>query len=216
MDGSFAWAGEVGEKFRVELGDDIINPMSALAQTKWTAAEYLDFERRAEEKHEFLNGEIFAMSGASKEHNRIAWNLVTLLGPQLDARGCEGFVGDMRVHIPATGLYTYPDLAVACDAPRFEDDELDTLLNPIALFEILSASTDGYDRGKKFAHYRSLDSLRVYVLIAQDEPRIEIFSRRDDGGWILQEAVGLDAAIAVEEIGAELRLREIYARVFSA
>jgi len=141
--------------------------MSAEPHSRISLEDYLAAERQAETKSEYLKGEVFAMSGASRQHNLIVWNLSGALYSQLRGRGCEAYVGDVRVHIPATGLYTYPDIAVVCGEPRFEDGELDTLLNPTLLIEVLSPSTEGYDRGKKAAHYRTLDSLREYVLVSR-------------------------------------------------
>ena len=202
-----------GDRLREPDRDKVL--LMGQAQKKWTSEEYLAFERHAEKKHEFYEGEMFAMSGASKAHNRISWNLVSLLDPQIRAQGCEGFVGDMRIKIPATGFYTYPDLAIACEEPRFEDDQLDTLLNPVALIEILSPTTEGYDYGKKFAHYRSIPELRFYLLVSQAEPRLELYTRRDDGRWLLSESIGLDSVLEIDKLGVELALRQVYARVFS-
>lgn len=187
--------------------------MSAEPHRRVSIEDYLAAERRAETKSEYLDGEVFAMTGASRSHNLIVWNLSAVLHGQLKARGCEAYVGDMRVLIPSAGLYTYPDITVACGEPRFEDGELDTLLNPTLLIEVLSPSTEGYDRGKKSAHYRTLDSLREYVLIAQDEARVELFARQDDGHWLLSEAAGLDGTILLASIGCELRLADVYDRV---
>jgi len=187
--------------------------MSAEPHRRVSLEDYLAAERQAETKSEFLNGEVFAMSGASRQHNLIAWNLSGALYPQLKERGCEAYVGDMRVHIPATGLYTYPDLAVVCGEPRFEDEELDTLLNPTLLVEVLSPSTEGYDRGRKSAHYRTLDSLGEYLLVSQDEVRVELFTRQEDGHWLLSEASRLDETVTLGSIGCVLRLADVYDRV---
>ena len=134
---------------------------------------------------------------------------------QLKGRACETYAGDMRVHVPATGLYTYPDVTVICGEPRFEDSEVDTLLNPTLLIEVLSPSTEGYDRGKKFAQYRTLESFREYVLVSQEEVRVEIFTRQDDGHWLLSEEAGrLEETVPLASIGCELRLADVYERVF--
>lgn len=127
--------------------------MSVIPKTKLTPEEYLEFERRSEIKHEFFDGEIFAMSGARRNHNVIAWNIGGELRQKLKNKNCEAYPADMRVFVPETGLYTYPDLVVVCGEPVFQDDVFDTLLNPILLIEVLSDSTEGYDRGKKFQHY---------------------------------------------------------------
>ncbi len=133
--------------------------------------EYLAMERQAETKSEYYAGEVFAMAGASRKHNLIVPNLAYLLVGQLKSRSCEVYNSDMRVKVSATGLYTYPDLAVVCGKPRFDDDQEDTLLNPTVIVEVLSKSTEAYDRGEKFAMYRALESMTDYLLIAQDIAR---------------------------------------------
>ena len=175
-----------------------------------TAAEYLTLERQAETKSEYWNGGIYAMSGASRNHNRITFNLARRIGNQLDGKPCEGYANDMRVKVSPTGLYTYPDVIVVCGEPRFEDDQLDTLLNPQVIIEVLSESTEKYDRGDKFAHYRMLDSLADYLLVAQHQPLIEHFQRQTDGSWRYSVAQGLEAEIAIPAIGCVLRLVEVY------
>jgi len=189
--------------------------MSAEPHRRVAIEDYLAAERRAETKSEYLDGEVFAMSGASRPHNLIALNPAASVHGQLRGRPCETYAGDMRVYMPAAGLYTYPDVTVVCGEPRFDDAELDTLLNPTLVIEVLSPTTEGYDRGKKFAHYRTLDSLREYVLIAQDEARVELFARQDDGHWLLSEAAGLDGTILLASIGCELRLADVYDRVIA-
>jgi len=175
--------------------------------------EYLAFERRSEGRHEFLHGEIFAMTGASLRHNRLATNLAVSLGLQLRGRPCELYIADMRVRVAATGLYTYPDLVVVCGEPRFADAELDTLLTPTLIVEILSPTTEATDRGRKFAHYRRLESLAEVLLIAQDRVAVEHYSRLPEGGWHLREATGLDDRVILPAIGCELPLSEVYERV---
>ena len=179
-----------------------------------TPAEYLAFERQqTDAKHEYLNGQITAMSGASREHNLIVGNAFASLHAQLRGRGCEVYSNDMRVHIPATGLYTYPDIVALCGEPVFEGDQFDTLLNPHVIIEVLSSSTEAYDRGAKFAHYRSIESLQAYVLIAQDRPHIELFERGTDGRWVLSEAKGLESRLELEALGCILELSEVYERI---
>ena len=187
--------------------------MSAEPQRVWTAEEYLAFDRRHEGKHELLDGDILAMSGASRAHGRISWNVAGSLYPQLEKQGCEGFVGDMRVRVPVTDRYTYPDLVVVCGEPRFEDAELDTLLNPSLIVEILSPSTEERDRGTKLFHYRSIPSLRVILLIAQDKIHIEQFLRQDDGTWILSDTDDRDSVLELSAIGSRLTVADIYHRV---
>jgi Uma2 family endonuclease len=187
--------------------------MSAEPHRRTRLEDYLAAERQAETKSEYLDGEVFAMAGASRQHNLIVWNLAAALHAQLKGRGCEVYVGDMRLLVSATGLYTYPDLAVACGEPQFEDVGLDTLLNPTLLIEVLSPSTEGYDRGKKAAHYRTLGSLREYALVAQEEVRVEVLTRQENGHWLLSEAGRLDDSIPLGSIGCTLRLADVYERV---
>lgn len=175
-------------------------------------SEYLALEREAEIKHEYYAGEMFAMAGASREHNAIGVSLTQLLANALQPGGCEIYASDMRLKVDRTGLYTYPDAVVTCAAPQFEDDRFDTLLNPQAVFEILSESTEKY-RGKKFGHYRQIDSLIDYVLVSQEEPLVEVYTRQDDGTWKLAIAKGLETSITVPSIDIPLRLADLYARV---
>lgn len=186
--------------------------MSALSQKQWTSEEYLALERAGDEKHEFIGGSIYLMTGASREHNLIVFNLATALGNQLRGKPCEAYVNDMRVQVNRQD-YTYPDLALVCEPPEFEDDSVDTLLNPTLLIEVLSPSTEQYDRGKKFESYRSLSSLQEYLLIAQDRPHIERYLRQEEGSWIFSEMNGLDASVAFNSIGCTLLLAEIYEKV---
>jgi Uma2 family endonuclease len=187
--------------------------MSRPAEQFITAADYLVLERQAETKSEYLNGYIYAMSGASLKHNRIVAGLATTLGTQLRRKPCEPFFGDMRVKVSPTGLYTYPDVVVVCGEPQLEDQNFDTLLNPKVIVEVLSESTENYDRGDKFAHYRALESLTDYLLAAQNQPFIEHFHRQADGSWLYSAAQGLEAEIEIATIGCVLRLAEVYERV---
>ena len=184
--------------------------MSQLAEQFITAADYLALERQAETKSEYLNGRIYAMSGASEEHNTIVFNLARRIGNQLDKKPCRGYVNDMRVKVNPTGLYTYPDVVVVCGEPRFEDQHVDTLLNPTVIIEVLSDSTAAYDRGEKFAHYRALQSLSDYLLVAQDQPRIEHYQRQPDGRWLYSATDGLEAQVEITNIGCVLHLAEVY------
>lgn len=174
--------------------------------------EYLALEREARFKSQYHDGEIFAMAGASRAHNLIGLNLGAEINQRLKGRSCEAYVNDMRVLVEVTGLYTYPDVTVTCEEPRFLDEEADTLLNPTLIAEILSPSTERYDRGQKFAHYRRVASLREYLLISQDRALIERYTRRGDG-WVLTEYNGLDDVLQLDSIECEVPLRDIYARV---
>ena len=187
--------------------------MSAvLEQPRYTAEDYLTLERSASIKSEFHNGEIYAMTGASRKHNLITFNIAGELRSQLKKRPCEAYINDMRVKAIEARSYHYPDIAVVCGAPQFEDTHFDTLLNPTLLIEVLSPSTEAYDRGGKFAHYRKIASLREYLLISQDQPGIERYLRQGDV-WILSEAVGLEASMPLESIDCLLSLREVYDKV---
>jgi Uma2 family endonuclease len=190
--------------------------MSALSQPQsaWTSPqEYLARERKAEYKSEYLRGEIFAMSGVSREHNLIAGNVFGEIRRQFRGRACEVYMSDVRVKVEDSGLYTYPDVVAVCEEPQFEDDEVDTLLNPTLIVEVLSKSTEGYDRGAKFEHYRKLTSLREYVLIAQDKPHVEHFIRQEGGMWLLWETGDLEVVVRLPAVKAELTVAEIYEKV---
>ncbi len=174
-------------------------------------AEYLAFERaQTDARHEYLNGEIVAMSGASLAHNTIVSNLVISLGIQMRGRSCNVFANDMRVKIPATSLYTYPDVVAFCGVPELEDKTADTLLNPSVIIEVLSPSTEAYDRGAKFAHYQRIDTLQAYVLVSQDRPRIELFIKRTSGDWLYFVADATDATVRLDAIDCELLVSEVY------
>jgi Uma2 family endonuclease len=188
--------------------------MASQQQPTCTPEEYLARERMAQEKHEFFDGHIYAMSGASRSHVRITANLIAALHGQLRSRGCDLFTGDMRVSVSQTGLYTYPDATVVCGQAQFADDAFDVLLNPTVVVEVLSPSTESYDRGRKFEHYMRLASLREYVLITQDRMRVERFTRAADGrGWVLSAAEGVEASLELPSIGCVLRLADLYERV---
>jgi Uma2 family endonuclease len=175
-----------------------------------TPGEYLLRERRAEYKTEYYSDELRAMTGASRAHNRIVFRLAAMLEPVLRARGCEGYAGDMRVRVERTGAYVYPDVVVACGEPRFEDAELDTLLNPTVVIEVLSRTTEDYDRGRKWEHYRRIPSLRHYVLISQERPRMEVDTLQDSGLWRHVLIEGMEAEVTLEEIGFTFHLAELY------
>jgi len=178
-----------------------------------TPQEYLELERRAETRSEYIDGEAYLMSGASREHTQIAANLTIELGLQFKDKPCELYPLEMRTKVSSTGLYTYPDIAAVCGEPLFEDSHFDTLLNPTLIIEVLSESTESYDRGKKFAHYRNLPSLREYVLVSQWEYRIERFFRTEDGSWLYTESTAPDGSMELTSVGARLTLSSVYAKV---
>jgi len=185
---------------------------AVLTQAHYTAEEYLTLERSASSKSEFHDGQIYAMTGASRKHNLITVNIAGELRNQLKKRPCEAYGSDMRVKVTEARSYHYPDIVVACGTPEFEDAHVDTLLNPTLLIEVLSPSTEAYDRGGKFAHYRKIPTLREYLLVAQDQPSIERYVRQGDV-WILTEAVGLEADMPLESIDCVLSLCEVYDKV---
>jgi Uma2 family endonuclease len=181
-------------------------------QTHYSEEDYLVLERNALYKSEFHDGEIFAMTGASRKHNLVSGNIYRELSLQLKKRRCEAYMSDMRVKAAKSHSYHYPDIAVVCGTPQFEDAHVDTLLNPTLLIEVLSPSTEAYDRGAKFAHYRKIASLCEYLLVTQDQPSIERYVRQGDV-WILTETVDIGATVALESIGCSLSLREVYDKV---
>jgi Uma2 family endonuclease len=185
--------------------------MASNPKTFITPEEYLELERKAEFKSEYFNGEIFAMGGASPRHVLIVTNLVVGLGTQLRGKPCGVFSSDLRVKIPATGLYTYPDVVVLCDKPQYDDKQKDTLINPTVIVEVLSKSTKDYDRGEKFEQYRSIESFTEYILAAQDKFHVEHFARQTDGSWLLKETNNIEDSIKLDSIGCELQLADIYA-----
>ena len=196
------------------------------AQIRLTPEEYIAFERKALPdaeiiRHEYINGELIAMSGASREHNLITGNIFGELRTFLRGSECETYANEMRVSTPTTTSYFYPDVVVVCEEPRFEDDVFDTLLNPIILVEVLSPSTEVYDRREKFAHYRHLASLQEYVLVSQDQVRVEHYRREEKQetppvtgkDWIFTDFQELEESLLLTSIQCELPLQEIYERV---
>jgi Uma2 family endonuclease len=175
--------------------------------------DYLAWERQQETRHEYIDGEIFAMTGASREHNLVCGNTFSALHAQLRGGACEVYNNDMRVKVSETGMYTYPDITAACGQPQFEDAEVDTLLNPVLIIEVLSDSTERYDRGAKFAHYRNLPSLQDYLLVAQTECRVEHYRRQDESHWLLSEYRGLEDMIELVSVNCRLLVADMYERV---
>lgn len=184
--------------------------MSTAVKTQLTPQEYLARERRAETRSEYYRGEMFAMAGASWEHTVIKDNLSGEIRNQLKGGPCRTLSSDMRVKVSSTGLYTYPDLVVGCDEPQFDDEVKDTLLNPRVIVEVLSESTEKYDRGAKFAQYRQISSVREYVLVAQDSPLVERFVRQPDDNWLLTTFGELTQTFSFGTIPVSIPLVEIY------
>ncbi|HVF28480.1 MAG TPA: Uma2 family endonuclease [Pyrinomonadaceae bacterium] len=188
--------------------------MSTQAKTFITPEEYLAAEREAESKSEYFDGEVFLMSGASLEHNLIVANVVASLVQQLRGKECSALPNDMRVHIPATGLFTYPDVIVVCGKPLLkEDGYFDTLLNPTLIVEVLSPSTANYDRGQKFEHYRSLNLFQEYLLVEQHECKLARYTRQPDESWVLKDFRGANTRIELMSVGCVLTLADVYDKV---
>jgi len=191
--------------------------MNAQPQKKprMTAKEYLEFEKNSEIRHEYFDGELFAMTGGSLNHNRISRNIEGELSARLKGSPCENFSGDMRVKVDKLGKYTYPDIVVTCGDIELEKIKgMETLLNPLVIIEILSDSTEAYDRGAKFRHYRLIPSLQEYLLVSQNHCLVEKYVRADGGVWqILNPCTEMEQTVKIESIECELRLSDIYYRV---
>lgn len=187
--------------------------MPSVRSPTYSPQEYLALDRAAEAKSEYWDGALYAMTGASRAHNLIAVNLATALNTQLRARPCEVYVADMRVRIPRSYRYLYPDVVVVCDEPQFEDDQDDILLNPTLVVEVLSPSTEAYDRGKKFGSYRLIPTVAAYLLVAQDERRVHLYTRQPDNQWLFAQFTDGAAVIGLPAIGCALPLADIYTKV---
>lgn len=187
--------------------------MSTRQKTLITPQEYLALERKADSKSEYYAGEVFALAGASPRHNLIAGNVLAALHIQLKNTDCKVYPGDLRVKVPAIPYYTYPDVTVVCGELKVEDEYQDNVLNPVAIFEVLSSSTARNDRGSKFESYRRIESLREYILIAQDSHRVEQYSKQPDETWVFSETTDADGTLNLASIGCKLDLSDIYARV---
>jgi Uma2 family endonuclease len=187
--------------------------MASQVKAPLSPAEYLFLERRSEQKHELVDGELIAMTGASEAHNLIVANLLRELGVQLKGRPSKLYPSDMRVRIPAEGRYVYPNVCVLLGEAEFEDDQRDTLLNPQVIVEVLSDSTEAYDRGDKFFFYRTLPSFREYVLIVQDRPQIEHYLRREGDEWVLKTYTERSAVVELSTIGCRMSMGDVYYNV---
>jgi len=198
--------------------------MSTAEKRRLTPQEYLAIDEASEIRHEFLDGEIFAMSGATFWHTLIKDNLSQVLRNKLaakDANDCYVLTSDQRVKVSATGLYTYPDILICCGEPVFDEGIRNTLVNPRVLIEVLSESTERYDRGAKFGHYRQLASVQEYLLVAQDRPSVERYVREPAAGdsppeadrWVLTAVTDAAGSLPLESVGVEVTLADIYDRV---
>jgi Uma2 family endonuclease len=184
----------------------VTHPAEKLAMTY---AEYLAAEAKSDTKHEWLNGEVFAMAGGTPEHAGLAASVIGELRLALRDRPCRVFSSDLRVKVQATGLATYPDASIACGKLETDPEDAQAVVNPIVLVEVLSDSTEAYDRGEKFAHYRRILSLREYVIVSQREPRIEVHRRNEAGRWELYEA-GAGESIELASVGCRLNVDDVF------
>lgn len=186
--------------------------MAVAAKRFYSPEEYLTLERAAEYKSEYVSGEIFAMAGTSERHALITSNVSISIGGQLKPKGCKTYITDLRVNVGAA--YFYPDIAVVCGKAELVDDGyLDNLLNPTLVVEVLSKSTEAYDRGEKFARYAGIQSLNTYILISQDQPKVEVFSRLPDGSWNLKTFMSLSATIEFPHLDCHLTVADVYDQV---
>jgi Uma2 family endonuclease len=190
-----------------EESDEIV--MSSVPRPSLTAEQYLEMERNADTKSEYYDGEMLAMAGGAASHSELQIRLALVIGKRLNLRSSRIFSSDLRVKVSATGLYTYPDLSVTCEQPRFTDERRDTLLNPALIAEVLSPSTEAYDRTDKFAHYRTIDSLTHYLLISQDRVLVELFTRAGSQ-WVLTVAAEPGDVVSLCAIGADFPVDELY------
>ncbi|MGZ8433723.1 MAG: Uma2 family endonuclease [Candidatus Binatia bacterium] len=187
--------------------------MSKVEKASFTAAEYLTMERQSSEKHEFVFGEIFAMTGASARHVEIVGNIAGELRSQLRQRPCRVYSTDLRICIDSEHRYTYPDMVAICSQPQFLDDTLDTLLNPELIVEVLSESTRNYDRGDKFQQYRGIPSFREYLLVDQERVHVERYTKGNDGIWSLWETDVIGDVVRLDSVGVALAVSEIYFKI---
>ena len=178
-----------------------------------TEEEYLEFDHSSALKHEYFNGAIYLMTGGTESHNLLAGNAYASLHGQLRRRPCRIYNSDQRIKVMATGLHTYPDVTVVCGQSLFTQRRRLTLVNPTMIIEVLSSSTERYDRGIKFQNYRLMPTLQDYILISQDNYRIEQYIRQETGEWLLREAVGVAAQVAISSIDCVLSLEDVYEKV---
>ena len=200
--------------------NSIIMGLAKLKPYYYTLEQYLNIEREADERSEFIDGEIYAMAGESSNHGDISMNLATSLGVQLRGTNCRGRVKDTKVRSGSLkeqfgrGMISYPDLVVICDEPEYHDKHNDIVLNPTVIVEVLSESTAEFDRGTKFMRYRSFNpTLTDYILVSQDEAHVEHYIRQEGGDWVLREYYGTDKSFRIDSIKCSLSLAEIYDRV---
>ncbi len=187
--------------------------MSVRAHEYMTTEQYFTFEETSEGKHEYHRGAIYAMTGGTARHNLIVANLIALFHGQLRGTACRVFPSDLRLKIEQTGLYTYPDVSIICGPIFFGDNRQDTVTNPVVLVEVLSPSTENYDRGKKFEHYRTIETLQEYVVVAQDRIHIEHYIRQDNYRWLLVDFFAPDQTVQVGAINCTLAVELVYENI---
>jgi Uma2 family endonuclease len=181
---------------------------STASEHRYTFREYLELEADSDQRYEFFNGAVYAMSGGSPDHSRLAANVISVLTAQLAGKPCQAFTSDLRVRVLETGLATHPDVTVICGNLERDPEDSNTVTNPVVVVEVLSPSTQRYDREEKAAHYRRIPSLASYVLISQEERRLEVFSRNDDASWTLREARA--GSVELAAIGCRLSIDDVY------
>lgn len=189
---------------------ELNEPAVSYAKRKYTIEEYLEMENASSEKHEYYQGEIFAMSGNKFQHNIVTSNLIGSLGNRLKSKTCRPFSSDLRVHIKKNTLFTYPDISIVCGKPEFLNDDQFNLLNPTVIIKVLSPSTKSYDRGDKFRLYRDIPSLKQYILIEPEAIHIEAFSINTQGYWELKEYSALNESLQLRSIDVDVALEDIY------
>jgi Uma2 family endonuclease len=184
--------------------------MASLSATPLTEEQYLQIERQAAIKSEFHDGQMFAMAGGSPNHSLLANRVGALLYRQIPAE-CRAFDAGLRIKVASAGLYTYADCSVLCGEPQFSGPQQDGVLNPLLIVEVLSPSTEGYDRVKKFELYRTIESFREYLIVHQDRRHVEHYSKQEDGSWLLREHSGMEGVVLVARLGAHISLADLYA-----
>jgi Uma2 family endonuclease len=180
---------------------------------RFSPEEYVALENSSDVKYEYFEGEVFAMAGGTPRHSLIASNLIREFGNALLERGCAVFTSDLKVKVEATGLYTHPDVTIVCGPPQFVDPKSECLTNPTVIIEVLSPSTEAYDRGAKFEQYRAIPSLTAYLLVAKDRPRVEQFIRKTDTDWDYHITHGIDSVLEVPPLNVRVALERIFAGV---
>jgi Uma2 family endonuclease len=184
--------------------------MASQPSARLTEEQYLCLERAAESKSEFHDGQMFAMAGGSPNHSLLANTVGSLLHRQVPP-GCRTFNADLRIKVAPAGLYTYPDCSVICGELEYAGDQRDTVLNPLLIVQVLSPSTEGYDRAKKFELYRTIASFQEYLIVHQDRHHVEHHSKQEDGSWLLREKMGAGASVTITRLGVHILLSELYA-----